>query len=72
MIKHVIADVKFSELWCLCSCGVLIRSTDEMNMPDDWQNHRRAVGEKAKGMAEGLKSNARTPWGRWTTIGEKS
>lgn len=43
MTSHIIEDISFSELWCRCSCGILLESPSQEQMPRDWQSHRTNV-----------------------------
>lgn len=49
--EHRIDDVRFSELWCQCTCGVEIRSETQAAMPDDWSRHRREAGEATRSLS---------------------
>jgi len=44
MNDHRIKDIDFSGGWCLCTCGTLIESASETDMPIDWAAHRKAAG----------------------------
>ena len=46
MSAHRVQDIKYSECWCLCTCGELIKSKSEAEMSADWKQHRDTFGLK--------------------------
>jgi hypothetical protein len=39
-VRHVVEKLIYSELSCLCSCGVTVLSKNREEMPIDWAAHR--------------------------------
>lgn len=55
--QHRIDEVRFSELWCRCQCGEVVRSQNRMNMPEDWLSHRAKMGERKMAPSQAARSN---------------
>jgi hypothetical protein len=68
--QHRIVDLRFSEHWCECTCGEVVRSVDQYAMSEDWKAHRKAMGAEVRAISDAARSNswiegiapARRPW----------
>jgi hypothetical protein len=58
-VAHRIVDVRYSELWCECTCGAIVKSEDYWQMPTDWAAHRKDSGAKKVVFSD----SARAPYG---------